>query len=114
MIYLSGTLGEEVMKDLEGVYPEGGFGVEFDIAENFFGDFVSDGSVKGNEHGLGEGGLHETLYHRIVIANKWLKITGFGTETKGNSQFQQEAEMEIAEVGLNGIQQEDVPFTPFI
>lgn len=88
--------------------------MEFNVAEDLLGDFISYRAVEGDEHGLGEGGLHEALDGGIVIADKRLEVTGFRTETKGYGEFEEKPQMEVAEVVLHGVQQEDVPFAPFI
>lgn len=106
--------GEEVVEDLEGVDVEGGFGVEFDVAEDFLGDFVAGPAVEWDEHRFGESGRHKAFYHRIMDACEGGKISGFGTEAEGDGKFKEETDMEIAEVSLNAVQQEDIPFTQLV
>ena len=115
--YLRGGVGgsdEEFAEDFEGVDAEGGVGVVFDVAEELFGNLVAEGTVHGDEHGLGEGAAHEAFHHVEVFADERLEVAGFGTEAEGDGQFEEEAEVEVAEVGLNGVQKEDATFAPVI
>lgn len=45
----------DLAEDGKGADVDGGFGVEFDVAEDGFSDGVAVGSRKGDEEGLGEG-----------------------------------------------------------
>jgi len=87
--------------------------VEFDVAEDFLGDFVAYRAVERDEHGFGKGQGHESLYYRVVVTDKRHEILGFRAEAESNRKLEEEADMEIAEIGLDRIQHEDVPFTPF-
>ena len=106
-------LDKEFPEDFEGVDIDGGFGVEFDVAEDFLGDFVADLAVERDEHGFGKGQGHEFLDYRVVVTDKRHEILGFRAEAESNRKLEEEADMEIAEIGLDRIQHEDVPFTPF-
>ena len=88
--------------------------MEFEIAEDRFGDFVAGWTVQGDEHGFCSGRVHEFLNYGVVVADERLEVSGFRTEAQRNRQFQKEADVEIAEVGLYGIQKQDNLLTPFI
>jgi len=87
--------------------------VKLDVAENFFGDFVADLTVERDEHRFGEGESHKLLDYLIVISYEGQEILRFGTEAAGDSQFKKETDMEIAEIGADGIQKEDILLAPF-
>ena len=87
--------------------------MKFDIAEQLFRYFISCLAVKGEEHGLSEGLLHELLYYSKMFTYERSQVAGRGTEAEGDGQFQKVTYMEIAEVGLNGIQKHNILFAPF-
>ena len=108
------VLCEEFPEDLQGMDVERGFGVEFYVAENSFCDFIPEGPGQGDEHGFGKGLLHEAFDYVIVFTDKGLQVTCLGTEAQGDGQFQKKMDVEIAEVGLHGVQQHDALLTPLI
>lgn len=105
--------GEKFAEDLQGGDVDGGFGVEFQVAEDFFRYFVAQGAVQRDEHDVREIFLHQTLYYRIMLSDEGLQVAGFGAESKGYREFEQEPQMEIAEIALHGVQKQDAPFAPF-
>ena len=108
------VLCEEFPEDFQGVDIERRFGVEFYVAENPFCDFIPEGSGQGDEHGFGKGLLHEAFDCVMVVPNERAKVACFGTKAQGDSQFEKEMDMEVAEVGLHGVQQHDALLTPLI
>ena len=46
--------------------------MEFDVAEDFLGDFVADLAVERDKHGFGKRQGHEFLYYRVVVADNQL------------------------------------------
>lgn len=105
--------GEEFAEDFEGVYVEGGFGVEFDVAEDFLCYFVADLAIKRNQHGFGKGEGHELLHYLEMVTDKRDKVLCLGTEAESDRKLQQESYMEIAEIGLDGIKEKDILLAPF-
>ena len=63
----------------------------FYVAEHLLRYFISERTVHGNEHGLGEGTTHETLHQLEVIPDERTQVTGLGAETEGDCQFKEES-----------------------
>ena len=85
----------------------------FYVAEDFLRYFVSYRSVQRDQHGVCERKGHELLHNRIMVAYERDKILRLRTESECDSQFEKETDMEIAEIGLDRIEKQDVLFTPF-
>ena len=85
----------------------------FYVAEDFLCYFVSGGSVQRYEHGVGKREGHELFHDRIMFADKRHKILRLRAESQGDSQFEEETDMEVAEVGLDRVEEQNVLFTPF-
>ena len=85
----------------------------FYVAEDFLRYFVSDWSVQRDQHGVCERKGHELLHDRIMFSYKWHKILRLRAESERNSQFEQEADVEVAEVGPDRVKEQYVLFTPF-
>ena len=49
-----------------------------------------------------------------MISDKWAKIFSLGTETQSYSQLQKKADMEVAEIGLDGIKKKYVLLAPLV
>lgn len=109
----AGGLGEEFAEDFEGVYIDRGFGMIFYVAEDLLRYFVSDCSVQRDQHAVCKREGHEFLHYRIMLPDKRHKIMRLRTEAKGHGQLEKKTDMEIAEVGLDRVEEEDVFFTPF-
>lgn len=88
--------------------------MEFEVAEDGIRDFVAGCAVQGDEHRGGEIGLHELLHCGVIVADKGLEITGFGAEAEGDREFEEKADVEVAEVGLYCIQKQDDLLTPLV
>ena len=85
----------------------------FYVAEDFLRYFISYRSAQRDEHGFGKRKGHELFHDRIVFAHKRYEILSLGTETESDCQFEKKADMEVAEIRLNGIEQKYVLFAPF-
>ena len=108
-----GRSGEEFVQDSQRIYIHGGFGVELYVAKDFLGDFIAYLAIQRDQHRFGEGESHKLLDYRIVVSDKWQEILGLWAEAEGDSQFKKETDMEIAEIGADGIQKEDILLAPF-
>ena len=85
----------------------------FYVAKQLLRYFISDSTGERDEHGLGERLLHELSDESEMFSYERTQVAGFGTEAEGDGQLQEETDMEVAEVGTDGIQQHNVLFTPF-
>ena len=106
------TLGEEFAEDFERIDIQGGFAVKFYVAEDFLRYFVSECSGEGDQHRFCEGEGHKALSYRIMVTDERGQVLGFGTEAEGYCKFEEEADVEIAEVSPDAVQQEDILFAP--
>ena len=85
----------------------------FDVAENLFGEGVAERAGERNEHAFAEGCLQKTVHDGDMVMGERKKVIRRRAEAEDDGQLQQKPYMEIAEVGLHGIQQEDVLLAPF-
>ena len=98
-------LSEEFAQDFKRIYIHGGFAVEFDIAEDFLRYFISHLSGQRDQHGFGERTLDESFHDREVGSGERSEIPSLRAESERDGQFEEESDVEVAEVAFYRVKQ---------
>lgn len=104
--------GEEGAEDVEGADFDPGVGVEFEVAENVFADAAAHLSGQRQQQGLAELRLDKPAEFPGMVAGERHELVGGGRKAEGGGQPEQEEEVEIAEIAIQGVQGEDLPVAP--
>ena len=105
---------KQFVEDLQGADVDGGFGVEFQVADYGGGYVATDAAGERNQHCRSQVRTHELSHNSLVLISKRQQVSHFRTEAEGNAELQQEIDVKIAEIRLQGIQGQYLMLTPFI
>ena len=86
----------------------------FDIAEDLLRYFISHLAGERNEHGFGEGITDEFFHDREVVSCERSEVLSLRTESERDGQFEEESDVEVAEVAFDRVQKLDAFLTPLI
>ena len=98
------VLCEQFAQDFQRIDIHGRLAVKFDIAEDFLRYFISHLSGQRDQHGFGERTLDEPFHDREVVSGERSEVLSFRTESEDDGQFEEESDMEVAEIAFYRIQ----------